>query len=186
MPTALVPLVNGFEEIEAVVVVDVLRRAGVDVTTAAAGPPQAADSLARTGSHNITLQCDLPWEKARRGQYHLLVLPGGPGTSLLAQTPHLLELAAAQAKAGRWVAAICAAPSVLAGAGLLNHRRATCHPSVKDKMTGALWVDNPVVVDAPFLTANGPAAAMQFALALVDVLLGAESMRDVARAMQVR
>ena len=90
MPTALVPLVNGFEEIEAVAVVDVLRRAGVDVTTAAAGPVQTTDSLERTGSHHITLQCDLPWEKARRGKHDLLVLPGGPGTPLLAQTPHLL------------------------------------------------------------------------------------------------
>jgi len=177
----LVPLAPGFEEIEAVAIIDVLRRAGVDVRVAGLnrGPV--------TGSHGITLNTDGPLDEVDSASLAMIVLPGGqPGSSHLRQDARVLELVRELEGSGRGVAAICAAPIVLAAAGVLEGRQATSHPSVRDQLSGAHIVDESRVVRAGrVVTSQGPGTALEFALELVRELCGPERARTLAQAMLV-
>lgn len=177
MPTALVPLVDGFEETEAITTIDILRRAGVEVTTAGVGKRSA------TGSHDITVETDAVWRDVAGHDYDAIVLPGGPGVPRLNQTEGLHERLRRQAEEGRLVAAICAAPSILADAGLLRGKRAACFPSVEDKLRdgGAQVVQDVVVEDGTLLTSRGVGTALDFACAVAARLAGRETAEDVAR-----
>src|SRR5262245_47404890 len=125
MPTVIVPLADGFEEIEAFAPVDLLRRAGVEVTVAS-----LAEHRHATGRNGITAHADKTLADAAASDYDMVFLPGGPGTKLLREDPRVKALVLKHHNAGRWLAAICAAPTVLNDCGLLMGKRYTAHFSV--------------------------------------------------------
>ncbi|KPV41053.1 hypothetical protein AN478_03770 [Thiohalorhabdus denitrificans] len=169
MSRVVVPLVEGFEEVEALTIVDILRRAGVDVVTAA-----VAESPVRS-SHDVPVGADTTVAAVKDDpEVEMVVLPGGPGTPRLAESPDLKALVQRLRDADREVAAICAAPSVLAEFGVLDGKRATSFPAVKEKLTavGVDYQEDTVVRDGKVTTSRGPGTAMDFALELVGILEG--------------
>ncbi len=174
MTTALIPLIEGFEEVEAVSIIDILRRAEVDVTVA------GVEKTLVPGSHTIRLTADRMLTEVRERDFDLVVLPGGPGTGNLGRSSLVRSIVERHANQGRWVAAICAAPTILAGLGLLEGKTAACHPSVESRMNGANLVHDPVAVDGKFITSRGAGTAVLFALALVRHLVGKEKADDIA------
>jgi 4-methyl-5(b-hydroxyethyl)-thiazole monophosphate biosynthesis len=171
----LVPLANGFEEIEAVNVIDILRRGDVDVVTAG-----LKDGLVE-GSHKIKMLPDTTLDKIDYRDFDGLVLPGGaPGFVNLGNDERILTMAREMDKAGKVVAAICAAPSVLIKAGVLQGRKATVSPSGKAQVEAcAKFSEERVVVDGNLVTSRSPGTALEFALKLVEILAGKEKMQMV-------
>ncbi|HEX2860329.1 MAG TPA: DJ-1 family glyoxalase III [Lacunisphaera sp.] len=177
MPTVLVPLADGFEEIEAFAPVDLLRRAGVEVTTAA-----LADGIHVTGRSGITVHADIPLAAVLGQDFDLLFLPGGAGVKHLRADPRIRELVLKQHAAGRWLAAICAGPTVLNDCGLLAGRRYTAHFSVANELTPIL-ADERVVTDGKLTTSRGAGTALDFGLHLVSLLMGPEKSAEVSKAI---
>lgn len=177
----LVPLAEGFEEIEAVAIIDVLRRAGLAVRVAGL----AAKTV--TGSHGITLQADCVLDEVDSGSLAMIVLPGGqPGTNNLERDARVIALVRELEGSGRRVGAICAAPKVLAAAGILEGRAATSYPGVRGELGGARVMDEPRVVRAgKIITSQGPGTALEFALAIVADLCGEAQARELAEKMLV-
>jgi 4-methyl-5(b-hydroxyethyl)-thiazole monophosphate biosynthesis len=176
MARALLLLAEGFEEIEAVTVIDVLRRASVDVTVAALG------SSPVRGSHGITVSADTTLADAQGQAFDALILPGGmPGSQHLKDDPRVLELVRRQASAGKLTAAICAAPIALEAAGVLAGRRATSYPG--EELPSARTSEERVVEDGPIVTSRGPGTAIDFAVALVARLVGAARAKTVREKM---
>lgn len=166
-PRVAVLLAEGFEEVEAIAVVDVLRRAGVDVVTAAAQGPAGPVR----GSHQITVLADAALRDLQPQALAMVVLPGGmPGSSHLAANPAVLDLLRAVHQAGGTVAAICAAPIALQAAGLLTGRRVTCYPGFEKQLSGAVCTGASVQRDGRVVTSRGPGTALLFALELLRVL----------------
>ena len=164
MKKAYVFLADGFEEIEGLTVVDVLRRAGAEVEMVS-----VMDRKEITGAHGIKVEADRMIEEA--GEADLYVLPGGmPGTLHLKEHAGLCRLLNQAEKKEKHIAAICAAPSVLGAAGLLEGRHATCHPGFEEKLTGAITSEDAVVVDGNIITSRGMGTAIDFGLAIVDCL----------------
>lgn len=162
---------DGFEEMEAVVTADLLRRAGAD--TALVG----VSGLSVTGGHGITVSADLTLGQADTEKMEMLVLPGGMGgvQSILADRRALLLVQRAWQQ-GCYLAAICAAPLILAHLGLLDRRRAVCYPGLEDQMGSAVMLPGErVVADGRIITGEGPGAAYDFGLKLAEVLKGAEA-----------
>ena len=174
---ALVPVANGSEDIETVTIVDVLRRAGVEVTVASVEP-----GLAVTLSRGCKLTADVLLADAA-GEFDLIALPGGAaGAQGLARCQPLVERLRRQKAADKWYAAICAAPAlVLAAHGLIDDRRATCYPTFRDQLPRA--ADDRVVVDGNCVTSQSPATAIAFSLKLVELLCGGAKAREVGSAM---
>jgi 4-methyl-5(b-hydroxyethyl)-thiazole monophosphate biosynthesis len=179
--TVLVPLAPGFEEIEATVIIDVLRRAGVDVIVAGLAPGPV------TGSHGITLVPDRTLDEVDAAGLAMVVLPGGmPGAQHLKEDERVLALVRALESSGRGVAAICAAPIVLAEAGVLRGRRATAYPSFRDRLPGAEVVAEPRVVRyGPVITSQGVGTALEFALELASDLVGPGKASELRAALLV-
>ncbi len=177
----LVPLASGFEEIEAITIVDVLRRAGVEVTLA------GLTSGVLEGSRGIRVQPDTTLDRVDAAAFDAIVLPGGMGgATAMSEDERLLAMLRAHHGAGRLTAAICAAPMVLARAGIVDELRVTSHPSVRDRLGRAVVVAEPRVLRAGHvLTSQGPGTAMEFALELVRELAGLEKASELARAMVV-
>jgi 4-methyl-5(b-hydroxyethyl)-thiazole monophosphate biosynthesis len=175
----LVPIANGTEEIEAVCIIDVLRRAGAHVTVA------SVDQLQITASRGVNLVADCLIEDCRERAFDLIVLPGGmPGAERLRDSQTLTEMLWRQQKAGKWYAAICAAPAVvLAHHGLLAGCRATAHPAFVGKLGNRLAAESRVVVDGHCVTSRGPGTAIEFALALVALLYDRQKADQVAGPM---
>jgi 4-methyl-5(b-hydroxyethyl)-thiazole monophosphate biosynthesis len=175
----LVPIADGSEEIEAVCIIDVLRRAGAEVTVA------SVNGLQVTASRGVKLVADALIADCAEREYALIALPGGmPGAEHLRDSPALERLLRRQAQAGRLYGAICAAPVVvLQHHGLLDGRRATCHPSFADQLANDESVNERVVVDGPCITSRGPGTAIEFALQLVEQLYGPEQARQVGEHM---
>ena len=171
----LVPLAEGFEEIEAVNVIDILRRADVEVVTAG-----LKEGLVE-GSHKIKMLPDTTLEKIDYRDFDGLVLPGGaPGFVNLGNDERILKMAREMDEKGKVVAAICAAPSVLIKAGVLQGRKATVSPSGKAQVQAcANFSEERVVVDGNLVTSRSPGTALEFALKLVEVLAGKEKMLEV-------
>ena len=168
MSRVLVPLAPGFEEIEAITVIDVLRRAGVTVDVAGTEPGPI------TGSHGIQVTPERTLEGADAADYDLVALPGGmPGTLHLREHAEVQRIVRELAERGRYTTAICAAPTVLAAAGVMAGRAVTGHPSVARELESAGFVyrAEPVVADGPVITSRGAGTAMEFALALVETLV---------------
>ncbi len=170
-------LCPGFEEIEAVVPIDLLRRAGAQVTIAS-----ITDDKLVPGRCNITIQADTTLTAVDANKFDLLLIPGGPGVRNLRADGRAAELAKFFAQANKPVAAICAAPTVLADARLLEGRRFTAHFSVSDELPGALQ-DQRVVQDGNIITSRGAGTALEFGLVLVRRLFGDQIAQQIARAI---
>lgn len=162
-------LANGFEEIEALTPVDVLRRAGVEVTTVGVG------GTGVVGAHGIFVEADIPDVMYADATPTAIILPGGmPGAENLHQSRAVDAAVRAGAKSGALLAAICAAPLVLGRRGLLAGKNATCYPGFEHELSGATIADARVVKDGNILTAAGMGAALEFALSLAEILAGKE------------
>jgi len=185
----LVPLADGFEELEAVTVIDVLRRADLEVVIADLGSLDGPRHA--TGSHAITIATDASIDAfggvEARAEFAALVLPGGmPGAATLRDDPRIIELVRGFEQGGQLVAAICAAPIVLAAAGVLEGRPATSYPAFQDQLAGAtVQASDRVVVDGRVMTSQGPGTALAFALALVAQLVDPATADELAGAMLV-
>lgn len=165
MKTALVLFAEGSEELEAITIVNILRRAAVSVTLA------GLTAGALRGSRGVTLMPDTTLDAVLRDSYDMIILPGGqPGTRHLKADDRVLKLLQRMASEGKYLAAICAAPSVLAAAGLLNGKRATCYPTCLDDYPEVHLQSAAVVEDGNVITSRGPGTAMDFALLLVERL----------------
>jgi 4-methyl-5(b-hydroxyethyl)-thiazole monophosphate biosynthesis len=174
-------LANGFEELEAIAPIDILRRGGVEVVTAGVG------GKVITGSHGIPVTCDIAAEEIPFEKIKGVVLPGGmPGTKNLAVSPIVTKTLNYCAEKGLTIGAICAAPSVLGGLGLLRGKSATCFPGFEETLLGAEFSDEYVVCDGNFITAKGAGVAADFGFALLSALEGAEIAEKVRGAMQFR
>ncbi len=176
MASVLVPLAPGFEDLEATTIVDILRRAGVEVVTAGlqAGLIQ--------GSRGLRVQPDASLDEVLERDFDMIALPGGlPGAEHLKNDARIQALLRRLAAADRYTAAICAAPMALAAAGLLDGRRATAYPGVLEglDLPGTTCLSDPVVLDGKVVTSRGPGTAMDFALALVELLAGREKREQV-------
>lgn len=176
---ACVFFADGTEECEALLVVDILRRAGVDVTLAGVG-----EGLVRTSSHRVCVTVDAEAAGLDYNAFDAVVLPGGmPGTLNLAQSEDVARAARTAAANGRLLAAVCAAPTVLAKLGLLAGRRATAHHGFIDQLDGAVVVREPVVQDGNLVTGWGLGASIPFALRLAALLCGEETAAHIRTAI---
>lgn len=169
MVQATVVLAPGFEEIEAITVIDVLRRANIEVTTLGLNDTRVE------GAHGIVVEADDVLGRRSDQVWDLVVLPGGmPGSAHLRDHPEVQGLIERQFQSGRWLAAICAAPMALGSAGVLRGKEATCYPGFEDHLQGATLRQAPVVVDGHVVTSRGPGTALEFALTLVSLVQSAE------------
>ena len=181
MASVLVPLAQGCEELEAVTVVDLLRRAGIEVITA------GLDAQPVHASRGVTLLPDMSLDAAMQLEFDMIVLPGGlPGADHLRDDPRVIDLLKKMAAADKYTAAICAAPRVLAHAGLLDGKRATSFPGALDvaAVPGIEYQEAPVVTDGKVITSRGPGTAMDFALTLIETLAGKQQRDAVEASLQ--
>ena len=174
-PSVLVILMNGFEEIEAIAPIDLLRRAGARVITASITPEQTV-----TGRSNIPVLADTTLAIAAQQTYDLIFLPGGPGVKHLRNDHRIIPLLQAHVAAGKPVAAICAAPLVLLDAGLLASRRYTAFPATANELPAILH-DQRVVEDGPIITSRGAGTALDAGYAMIARLFGAEKAAEIKR-----
>lgn len=183
MTKVLIPLAEGCEELEAVTLIDLLRRAGITVVTAS-----LSDQHQLTASRQVGLVADTLLDDVAADEFDMLLMPGGqPGTTHLDNDPRLHTLVQQLHLAGKYVAAICAAPLVLANSGILSGRRATCYPGALDPKK---WPDidikaDAIVIDDTILTSRGPGTAMDFALIIIELLTD-KTTRDAVEAGLVR
>ena len=178
MKRVLIPIAPGFEEIETITVVDILRRSGAMVLMAGliVGPIE--------GSRGVKVIPDESLDKINTDSLDLMVLPGGkPGTDNLIKDQRITKLLKEMKDKGKWIGAICAAPIVLEVNGLLNNRKRTSHPSVKQSLSGNLYSEERVVVDGNIVTSQGPGTAMEFSLKLVEILFGKNRAKTVNKAV---
>ena len=180
MSKVLIPLAEGCEELEAVTLIDILRRAGIEVV--AAGLAAGAIKCSR----GTVIVPDVLLDEMMHESFDMVVLPGGmPGAEHLMNDVRIRQLLQKMAGAGRYVAAICAAPMALHAAGLLEGKTATSFPGVLDKLPGAHhYTNEAVVIDGHIVTSRGPGTAMEFALVLVELLCGPEQRRQVEMPLQ--
>jgi 4-methyl-5(b-hydroxyethyl)-thiazole monophosphate biosynthesis len=179
----LVPLAPGFEEIEAITVIDILRRAGIEVTVAGTQPGPIEASRRTRHVPDCTL------DDVRAEDFDMLVLPGGqPGTTNLRNDPRIKRIIETLEARNRPIAAICAAPSILSAYGVLKGRAATSHPVVRAEVSaGACRVsEDRVVADGPVITSQAAGTAMEFAFKLVEILCGPEKAAEVNRGVLAR
>lgn len=172
-------LAPGFEEIETVAPVDLLRRAGAEVVVAAL---DGADRV--VGRSSLALVPDMPLADVDEGSFDLLLIPGGPGVKVLREGGHAARLAKSFFESGRIVAAICAAPTVLHDAGILAGRRFTAHFSTYDELK-CLATGGRVEEDGNLITSRGAGTAVEFGLALVKALFGGEESEKIAAAIML-
>lgn len=176
-----VMLANGFEEVEALTVVDVLRRANFDVQTVS-----ITHSFQVEGAHGVIVNADNIFTEVSLAESELVVLPGGiPGALNLRNDETLCAVLKKRASENLAVAAICAAPFILGELGILQGKRATCYPGFEDKLAGATVTGAMVERDGNIITGKGPAAAMEFALTIVEALAGKGVRDEVAGGMLV-
>lgn len=179
MKTFCVFLADGFEEVEALTPVDVLRRAGMPVKTVS-----VMGILTVTGAHGVPVITDMVFEEVKEDEVEMIILPGGmPGASNLDAHKGLSQLIMAFAEAGRPLSAICAAPLVFGKRGLLKGKKATCYPGFEKYLEGADHTAALVQKDGNFLTGKGPGAAMDFAFAIVEEYCGAGKVKELKQGM---
>ena len=176
-PTVLVVIADGFEEVEAVTPIDVLRRAGAEVTVAALG-----EGVHVTGRCGITIHADTTLDAAQASSFDCILLPGGPGVSLLRADARVLELVKRQHRSKGWLAAICAAPAVLLDAGVIEGRRHTAHFSIRKEMPDAL-LEERTVVDGRLITSRGAGTALDFGLLITEKLFSPEKAGEVGKSI---
>ncbi len=178
----LVALADGFEEIEAVSIIDVLRRGGLDVTVAGVGKREIV------GAHRITVQADIKLEDVKFSP-DAVILPGGmPGADNLKKSSVLKKLLEDMNKSNKVIGAICAAPAVtLAAHGILHGRKATCYPGYENQFgSETTFISDRVVRDKNIITSRGPGTAIEFALEIVSALVSKEKCEELSKAMLVK
>lgn len=181
MKRVIVPVADGFEEIEAVVVIDLLRRADIHVVVAGVGATTV------TGAHAITIRCDAPLDECDCATADAIVLPGGAaGTQRLRESHEVRNAVTSMFASGKLVAAICAAPTVLESCGILEGKRATSHPAHAGEMIRCRYEEAPVVEDGNVITSRGAGTSIEFAAAVVSRLLGGDAARDILQRIQYR
>ncbi len=181
MPSVLIPLAQGCEELEAVTVIDLLRRAEIEVTTA------GLDNNDVVCSRGTRLVPDTNIDDALKSEYDMVVLPGGlPGADYLNEDQRIRDLLLKMSRNDKYTAAICAAPKVFASTGLLNNRKATGFPGVLDNLDveGMVYTQEAVVQDGKVITSKGPGTAMDFALTLIEVLTDSQKRQQVEAGLQ--
>ncbi|MDD5388724.1 MAG: DJ-1/PfpI family protein [Gallionellaceae bacterium] len=182
MKSVLIPLAPGFEDLEAVTLIDLLRRAGIEVVSAGLHVGLIE------GSRGVRVQPDATLDEVMARDFDMIALPGGmPGAEHLKNDARVQTLLRRLGGAGKYTAAICAAPIALAQAGLLDGKRATSYPGFVEKLglPNTTCLNDPVVVDGKVATSRGPGTAMDFALTLIELLVG-KSARDQVEAGLVR
>ena len=168
-------LADGFEEIEAVGVIDILRRAGIAVETVS-----VTGSREVQGAHAITVLADCLFDASTVNGVDMLLLPGGPGVKALDAHMGLKDRLTAFAKAGQWLAAICAAPLVLGKLGLLQGKKAVCYPGHEQFLQGAhVDLTAQTILDGKVITSKGPGTVFHFALMVVEALKGREAAQEL-------
>ena len=173
-------LAEGFEEIEALATVDILRRCEIPAETVS-----ISDDLFVTGTHKITVKADILKENLRKNEVDALILPGGlPGADNLENCSFVTDLLKEKAEEGKIVAAICAAPKVLGVLGLLSGRKATCYPGFEAKLVGAIVKRKNVICDKNIITSRGAGTTHEFAHAIATALGKGSVCRRVIKAMQ--
>jgi len=181
MKEVFIYFAEGFEEVEAITPVDVLRRAGCEVTTVSVTGKKEV-----TSTRGVSVLADALFEDVDYAKADLILLPGGqPGSDNLNKHEGLKKQIRAFHSQGRMIAAICAAPLVLGSAGVLKGKRATCYPGCEDLLTGATCTGNAVEIDGNIITGKGPGLAMKFSLTLVEQLIGKAKADELRRAMVV-
>lgn len=181
MKKVLIPLAPGFEEIEALAVVDILRRAGVEVIMAG-----TADNPIE-GRNRIKVLADVLLDSVKEQDFDMIVLPGGAvGTENLKKDVRVKEIVERLYKKGRFITAICAAPTVLSAIGITAGKTITSHPTVRTKLDKEKISDERVVVDGNIITSQGPGTAVEFAFKLVEILLGKEKVSEVNKGVLAR
>jgi 4-methyl-5(b-hydroxyethyl)-thiazole monophosphate biosynthesis len=182
MKSVLIPLAPGFEDLEAVTLVDLLRRAGIEVVTA------GLHGGLIEGSRGVRVQPDATLDEVMARDFDMIALPGGmPGAEHLKNDARVQAVLRRLGRTGKYTAAICAAPIALAQAGLLDGKRATSYPGFVEQLglPNTTCLDDPVVVDGKVATSRGPGTAMDFALTLIELLVG-KAKRDQVEAGLVR
>lgn len=178
MPRVFVPLANGFEEIEAITIIDLLRRADIEVVTV------GVEGGVATGNHGIPVTCDTTLSQVE-GSFDMIALPGGmPGAGTLRESDAIRAWLLKMDQEEKPIAAVCAAPMVLANAGLLDGKKATSFPGFLDEFDGVQQTGAYVEQDGRIITGRGPGAAMDFALKLIEVLEGADARQVVESRLQ--
>ncbi|MCR5177996.1 MAG: DJ-1/PfpI family protein [Lachnospiraceae bacterium] len=176
MAQTAVFLAEGFEEIEALTVVDLLRRARIGCGTVSVGPDRMV-----TGSHKITVTADLLFDQVDFDALDMIILPGGaPGTENLRNFKPLTDRVTEFDAAGRYISAICAAPTIFGQLGLLKGKKACCYPGLEDKLEGADVSMDSVCVDGHITTSRGMGTAIDFALAIIERFQGTQAAEDMA------
>ena len=182
MKTIFVFLADGFEEVEALTPIDVLRRAGLEVETVS-----VMEGPAVVGAHGVPVVADCMFDEINPSHADMLLLPGGmPGATNLDEHKGLSTLIKAFDAEGKDLAAICAAPLVYGKRGLLNGKKATCYPGFESYLEGAIYTAAPVEQDGNFITGKGPGAAMDFAFAIVEKYVGIEKVKELKQGMMVK
>lgn len=183
MTKAYVFLIDGFEEIEAIATIDILRRAEVETVTVSLDPERSVQ-----GGHGIVVEADKMFDDADFRAADMLILPGGNvGSKKMLEHDALHETLKEAAASGTYVAAICAATMTLGKTGLVSGKKATCYPGVEKELTGAdIVTDENVVIDGNIITSRGPATTIPFALKLAELLKGKEKADAVAKGMLVQ
>ncbi len=175
-------LANGCEEIEALTVVDLLRRAQIPVVMTAIG-----SDLEVQGSHGINFKAETRLSEADLRDAAMLVIPGGmPGTKVMREDLHVREALQQAKQEGKYLAAICAGPTALGMAGLLVGEKATCYPGCEELLTGAVTTTEEVVVSGQIITSRGLGTAIPFALKLIETLKGEEVSKQIAESVIFR
>jgi len=173
-------LADGFEEIEGLTVVDLLRRAGIDITMVS-----ITGSKEITGAHNIKVIADELFDETGYNNAKMLVLPGGmPGTTHLLEHKKLRELLLKHNSDNKMIAAICAAPSVLGMNGILEGKKATCYPGFENKLIGAIYTNEKVVEDKNVITSKGLGTAIDFAASIIEQYQGKEAAERIKSSIQ--
>lgn len=176
MPRVLVPIATGFEEIEAITIIDVLRRADIEVVTA------GLERKCVKGAHGIEIKTEAHLDDISSRDFDMIVLPGGmPGSANLKSSEKVLTLLGEMDQGGKYIGAICAAPIALAEAEVLKSTY-TCYPSFEENITNATYMKNEdVVCNQNIITANGPKSAIQFSLEIVEKLCNKKIMENIKR-----
>jgi 4-methyl-5(b-hydroxyethyl)-thiazole monophosphate biosynthesis len=174
---AIIILADGFEEVEAITPIDLLRRADIMVTIL------GLQSIEVKGSHGIIVKTDRALEEFS-GNYDALILPGGPGHKNLLESHKVLHMVNSSFQQNLLCAAICAAPSIFGKAGILSNKKATCFPGYEDTLGEAIFVKDRVVRDGTVITSRGAGTALEFGLAIIDYLAGTAEAQTVSRSIQ--
>ncbi|MCD8089671.1 MAG: DJ-1/PfpI family protein [Clostridiales bacterium] len=179
MKNIYVFLGDGFETIEALTAVDVLRRGGADVKTVS-----IMEGIKVLSSHNVEVKADIMLDETDLGGSDMMILPGGlGGTNNIKANKKLVEALKAQAAAGKYVCAICAAPSALGVNGILKGKKATVYPGFENEMTGCTVTGENVVKDGNIITGKGPGMALEFAFSLLEAVKGEDAVKEVKAGM---